>query len=322
MSNLPAVALRSLNRTLVVAIAVVGLGGGAAAVVLSAGDGDPDGSGDAASERSRDQAPTTTTLAPTPPPAPAYAAAYALVVEPEGPEAVAQALVAAEGAIRSGVADDAELEGWARTQQVGYRHLARNPDWDAAVAAQVGPELAPVVAANAQVFRELWALTDPRPELPDWVIVAPPPRQELLGYYEAAEAEFGVEWEYLAGIHLVETRMGRIRGASSAGARGPMQFIPSTWEAYGEGDIEDPGDSIRAAARYLVAAGAPGDMRKALFAYNHSDHYVAAVETYARLMRENARSYDAYYHWEVYYRLTTGDVVLPVGWTREDAPND
>ena len=68
--------------------------------------------------------------------------------------------------------------------------------------------------------------------------------------------------------------MGRIRGTSTAGAKGPMQFLPSTWEAYGEGDIEDPDDAIMAAARYLANYGAPADMDRALFAYNHSDHYV------------------------------------------------
>ena len=65
-------------------------------------------------------------------------------------------------------------------------------------------------------------------------------------------------WTYLAAIHLVETRMGRIRGASTAGARGPMQFLPSTWALYGAGgDINDPRDAILAAARLLRHHGAP-----------------------------------------------------------------
>ena len=75
--------------------------------------------------------------------------------------------------------------------------------------------------------------------------------------------------------------MGRIRGDSSAGAQGPMQFIPSTWAAYGEGDVNSYRDSILAAGRYLRAAGAPGNMPKAVFAYNHDTRYVAAVTGYA-----------------------------------------
>ncbi len=93
-----------------------------------------------------------------------------------------------------------------------------------------------------------------------------------------------------------------------------MQFLPSTWDAYGEGDIEDPHDAIRAAARYLADHGAPGDMHDALWAYNHSDRYVTAVADHAAVMRADERAYLAYHAWQVYYRLTTGDVVLEVGY--------
>ena len=69
---------------------------------------------------------------------------------------------------------------------------------------------------------------------------------------------------------------------------GPMQFSvvgsPSTWDRYGvdgNGDGRtspyDPADAIPAAARYLRASGAPADYRRALFAYNHADWYVADV---------------------------------------------
>ncbi len=34
-------------------------------------------------------------------------------------------------------------------------------------------------------------------------------------------------WYYLAAINLIETRMGRIDGLSTAGAQGPMQFLPA-----------------------------------------------------------------------------------------------
>ena len=36
-------------------------------------------------------------------------------------------------------------------------------------------------------------------------------------------------------INLVETRFNRLRNNSSAGAQGPMQFMPATWRAYGLG---------------------------------------------------------------------------------------
>ena len=67
-----------------------------------------------------------------------------------------------------------------------------------------------------------------------------------------------------------------------------MQFLPSTWSAYGVDASDDgredpyhPVDAICAAARYLRAAGGPEDLRRAIFAYNHADWYVDLVLGYA-----------------------------------------
>jgi membrane-bound lytic murein transglycosylase B len=108
--------------------------------------------------------------------------------------------------------------------------------------------------------------------------------------------------------------MGRIRGTSEAGAKGPMQFLQATWDAYGEGDINDPHDAIMAAARYLQRNGAPGDMAKALWNYNHSDRYVRAVTLYAQQMEADPRAYLTYHAWQVYYIMTRGDVLLEEGY--------
>ena len=76
-------------------------------------------------------------------------------------------------------------------------------------------------------------------------------------------------------MNLVETGFNKLRNDSVAGAQGPMQFIPSTWRAYGMGgDIHDPRDAIMGAANYLRASGAPGNYRRALYAYNPSTLYV------------------------------------------------
>lgn len=106
----------------------------------------------------------------------------------------------------------------------------------------------------------------------------------LLPIYEAAGAEYGVPWQVLAAINEIETNFGRNQGPSSAGAVGWMQFLPSTWQAYGVdagGDgvrnPADPVDAIFSAANYLRAAGAPGDMGRAVFAYNHAGWYVERV---------------------------------------------
>jgi membrane-bound lytic murein transglycosylase B len=105
--------------------------------------------------------------------------------------------------------------------------------------------------------------------------------------------------------------MGRIRSSSSAGAQGPMQFIPSTWDAYGlGGDVHDPEDAVMGAANYLRASGAPDDYRRALYAYNHVDAYVTAVWSYARTMMRFPDAYYAYYNWQVFVRTVDGDVRL------------
>jgi soluble lytic murein transglycosylase-like protein len=251
---------------------------------------------------------------PSPSPSPTPDPPPAATTEHASAEALAADLLAGEAAIRDPETPADHLPGWAHVQQAAYRQLALTPEWHEAVAAEVPAALRDAYGANLRATIELFALTEPRDELPPWAIVTPPPPDELRSHYLAAGEEFGVNWTYLAAIHLVETRMGRIRGDSVAGARGPMQFLPSTWEAYGEGDITDPRDAIRAAARYLVAHGAPADMPGALWAYNHSDRYVAAIEAYAAVMQAEPVTYEAYYHWQVYYRLRSGDTILEEGW--------
>lgn len=229
------------------------------------------------------------------------------------PAGLASQIIAAERTLRSDAAQDA-VAAAGRLQQAAYRELAARPAWRGPVLDDVPAELRDVVVAHVDALTDLRRLTRPQPRLPSWRIVAPPPAQELLAHYREAEQVHGVGWEYLAAIHLVETRMGRIRGTSSAGARGPMQFMPQTWKAYGKGDIDDPRDAIQAAARYLKASGAPRRMQRALFAYNRSDAYVRAIEVHAAQMRADPRVYRGYYHWQVYYRTTNGDKVLPVGY--------
>jgi membrane-bound lytic murein transglycosylase B len=110
--------------------------------------------------------------------------------------------------------------------------------------------------------------------------------------------------------------MGRIRGLSSAGAKGPMQFLPSTWAEYGRGDINSQHDSILAAARFLAANGGRRHIGGALFHYNPSRSYVRAVESYAHEMQRDQRAFYGYYNWQVFYRTTRGTFLLPLGYPR------
>jgi hypothetical protein len=127
----------------------------------------------------------------------------------------------------------------------------------------------------------------------------------LDAYRQAAES-YGLPWSLLAGIGWIESRhtpdaIGPplnggpgIRaipatpyGTSLHGdprwerAVGMMQFLPSTFRIFRDRGIADdprnPGDAALAAAAYLVDSGAPGDIRRALLAYNHSTVYVDNV---------------------------------------------
>jgi len=252
----------------------------------------------------------------------------AVPVAATDPAALAEQITVAERAIRAPSPAAPELAYFGHLQQVAYRALADRPEWDAAVSTALPEDLRPVMAANVAAGRELSRPhTRPQTKLPAWRIVDPLPAAELRALYEKGEATFGVPWEYLAAVNLTETRMGRIRGTSSAGAQGPMQFIPSTWARYGEGDINDPHDAIMAAARYLAAnGGGSGNLANALFRYNPAQWYVNAVTAYAEQMVADERAYLGYHTWQVYYATSLGDVLLPVGYEaterREVTPAD
>ncbi|MFZ9628898.1 MAG: lytic transglycosylase domain-containing protein, partial [Ilumatobacteraceae bacterium] len=156
--------------------------------------------------------------------------------------------------------------------------------------------------------------TEPPSELPAWRIVAPLPADELLGYYRAAQDAIGIPWQYLAAIHFQETRMGRIAGTSSAGAVGPMQFLPSTWAECCEGDPTVASDAIMGAAVYLADRGGVFDIESALYGYNPNSGYVGAVMAYARNMMDDERAYYGYHGWQVLFGTSAGTVRLPVGY--------
>ncbi|MBI2773866.1 MAG: lytic transglycosylase domain-containing protein [Chloroflexi bacterium] len=235
------------------------------------------------------------------------------------PSLLAKQALIVEAAIRDPNVTGKQLKWMGHMQQVIYSRVADFPEFREPLLAALPESQRAVVAKALDAGRELRKIgSGPAPKkLPDWKIVTPPPAETLLSYYKEAEATFGVPWYYLASINLVETRMGRIRGLSSAGAQGPMQFLPATWAAYGQGDVNDPRDAILGAARYLKASGAPGNMAKALFAYNRSDFYVNAVDLYAQAMKLDPMVFRGYHGWQVYAGTVDGVQLLPEGWTKE-----
>jgi membrane-bound lytic murein transglycosylase B len=188
-------------------------------------------------------------------------------------------------------------------QQRIYRLIARKRALGNAVLAQLPDDVAAEARDTVRGRRELLAIPASGHLRPKIRAAEPEPADRLRAYYDRAEKRFGVGWHVLAAVNFVESGFGRLRNESTAGARGPMQFMPATWRAYGlGGDIRDPRDAILGAANYLHANGAPGSYRRALLHYNRSLHYVEAVLRFARRIRRDERAFYAYYAWQVYVR--------------------
>jgi hypothetical protein len=131
------------------------------------------------------------------------------------------------------------------------------------------------------------------------VSTTPTPTGRPTTYYQlfqesAAQYCPGLPWTVLAAIGQIESGDGTNQGPSSAGALGPMQFLPSTWAEWGitatqwgqtgPPSVWDAWDAVPSAARYLCAAGGAtaAGLPGAIFAYNHANWYVAEVLSLAK----------------------------------------
>lgn len=249
---------------------------------------------------------TTTTTSP--------AESVAALSIPVDQDSLIEALTRAEEAIRNPAVDDTEAYAWGVRQQRLYRLLADHPEWGDAVVAGVSEEARYGVQQNWAARQALSKLVRSGPlaeTLPAWRLREPLPVAELLGYYHEAEELTGIGWNYLAAINLIETRMGRIEGLSTAGATGPMQFLPSTWDECCEGDPTVDRDAIIGAGTYLVRVGGLDDITNALYRYNNSDRYVNAVSFYAEVLAENELAYRGYHAWQVYFLSASGLILMP-----------
>jgi membrane-bound lytic murein transglycosylase B len=237
---------------------------------------------------------------------------------PRSPAAVAERLAATHRALdaavgrwrkdgdidRGGPPPDVTL--YALHEQRIHLLLAKRRRLAARVLARTPGRIAAHARATLTAQRELSRLYVPVTRS-HWRTGSAAPAGRLLGFYREARQRFGVQVHVLAAVNFVESAFGRMRSTSTAGAQGPMQFIPSTWASYGMGgNIRDPHDAILAAANYLRASGAPREVRRALYAYNPSPHYVNAVLAYADRIRRDRRSFFSYYASQVYVRTTAG----------------
>jgi Transglycosylase SLT domain len=196
-------------------------------------------------------------------------------------------------------------------QQRIYRLMARNTKLGNRTMRRLDGLLSRSADRIVGAHREIRGLVEPLPRNFTFPTGRAKPAAELMRYYKSAQRRFGVDWRVLAAVNYIETKFGKVKATSSAGAKGPMQFIPATWRAYGMGgNIRRDRDAIMGAANYLRASGAaqgPAGLRRALWAYNHSDHYVRSVLGYMRYMKSRTRHYFMLYNWQVFVVTTRGD---------------
>ena len=218
---------------------------------------------------------------------------------PASPQTVADRLTQTDDGLRSAI-DDWRAGGdppstmppqavldQAAALQADARYLAARPSLTAQVLPMLPGPLSGQMGRLTRADRDLLRLSHGAGQ-PKFTVGAPAPLSDLVAFYREAQARYGIGSNYLAAINLVETKFGRVKSNSVAGAQGPMQFIPTTWQIYGNGgDIHDPHDAILAAARLLRANGAPASYARALRAYNDSGLYVDAVLSYAREIAAN-----------------------------------
>jgi membrane-bound lytic murein transglycosylase B len=260
------------------------------------------------------QQPAPTPTATPPPPLP----------EPDGalpgePGELAAQLLDVDARLRSAIEAWREADGaraatpedvtlLALRQQRVYQRLARNRG----LARDVLPQLRGRTLGQTRdvlaAMRAIATLNAPYAKLRRRFRTGPPPAPALLrSYYRSASRRFDVDWPLLAAVHFVESAFSRMRNSSAAGAQGPMQFIPSTWKAYGlGGDVHDTRDAILGAANYLSANGAATDEAGALYHYNPSRLYVRAVSRYARRIRRDPLTFYAFHSWQVFVRTPDG----------------
>jgi len=199
---------------------------------------------------------------------------------------------------------------WALYEQRLVIVLTERARLAGSVLRRLPPTVAGPLRSELLARGELARLSTPRPRSAFRTGPAEPAAQ-LRTYYGEAQRRFHVAWYVLAAVNSVESAFNKLRNASTAGAQGPMQFIPATWHVYGlGGNVHDPHDAILGAANYLHANGAPADYARALYHYNPSRLYVDAVLRYASWIRDDRRAYLVLYSRQVFVRTPRGLVRL------------
>jgi soluble lytic murein transglycosylase-like protein len=216
------------------------------------------------------------------------------------PAVLAAQLVRADAALHAQITVGVALE-----QQRIVLRLSDSPALARKVIRLLPSKLARDVTDDVLAHRELARLTPAQP-LSAFRVGPAAAAAKLRAFYAEAQQRSGIPWQVLAAVNYVESDFGRVRQSSVSGAQGPMQFMPSTWAAYGRGNVHDPHQAILGAARFLNAAGGTVDERAALHRYNPSWAYVDAIERYAGRIRRDPQAFLIYYTRRLIVRTPQG----------------
>ena len=177
---------------------------------------------------------------------------------------------------------------------LGEVHVAPHsaqPGWGRRVRFGIGASVALTLAAVLAMIASQGSGRPAAAAGTETFVSAPTVGEPIVSIYGRAAATCpGLAPSVLEAIHDVETKRAMVSGPSSAGAQGPMQFLPETWSAYGidadadgRADVENLVDAVFGAARLLCANGGadPASLPFAVWNYNHSWDYVRRVLTLA-----------------------------------------